>query len=317
VRALIARCPQCQTRYRIARDKIGPQGARIRCSGCQTIFRVQVPPEEATPLAPAAGSPAPPVARALIADADAARARAIAGQLTARRISADVIENGAQALLRIFRDPPDLVVLGGHLPGVSAPVIAELLRRTAGLRDLPSVRIAPPDEPAGAPEFEAHATLAPAALSGGLVPILERLGIGRAPEAPRPAVAPAPRAAASAPAPPAPAARNAPAPAPRTPAAPAPAPAARPPVAAADPEVAKAERLARITVSDIILYNEGKFAAAAASGKIAEALAHELQEARQHFDSRVPAAIRSGRDFLVEELQRRAAQQRAPQSRAS
>lgn len=313
---MIARCPQCQTRYRIPRERIGAQGARIRCSSCQTIFRVQAPPEEATPNAlptpqlpnpPAAAPPSqPPLAHALVAEPDAAIAKGVAEFLAARRISSERVENGAQALLRIYRKRPDLVVLGGHLPDVSACVIAELLRRTAELRDLPSVRIAPQSEPAGPPEVEASATLEPGDLPTGLGPILDRLGIGQKAEAPRPPALTAARPEAAAPTPPP--ARPA-----SAPVRPAPAPASRAAPAAAasaDPEIAKAERLARITVSDIILYNERKFAAAVSSGKIAEALAHELAEARQHFDSRVPAEVRGSRDFLVEELQRRAAQYR-------
>lgn len=296
---MIARCPQCQTRYRIAREKVGPQGARIRCSGCQTIFRVQAPPEEAAePEAPVAVQP--PLARALVAEADAARAKAISELLAERRIAADVVDSGAEALLRIYRSRPDVVVLGGHLPGVRAPVIAELLRRTAELRDLPAIRVAPLDEPAGAPEFDASATLEPGDLPAGLGPILDRMRLGQPSAPPKRSAPPPPAAGPAAPAPVAKSSQPAPSPAPASAA-----------DRSADPEVAKAERLARITISDIILYNERKFAAAAASGKVAEALAHELEEARQHFDSRVPAAVRGGRDFLMEELQRRAAQHRA------
>jgi predicted Zn finger-like uncharacterized protein len=301
---LIARCPQCQTRYRIQRERIGAQGARIRCSGCQTIFRVQAPADEATPSAvptpqlesapagAAAQAPQPPLARALVAEADPAIAKGIAEFLSKRRIAAELVDSGSQALLRIYRKRPDLVVLGGHLPDVSGCVIAELLRRTAELRDLPSIRIAPQSEPAGPPEVEATATLEPGDLPAGLGSILDRMGIGQKAEAPRPPAVTAPRPPAPAPAPAA-----QPAAAPRAPAA-----------GSADPEIAKAERLARITVSDIILYNERKFAAAASSGKIAEVLAHELAEARQHFDSRIPPEVRGSRDFLVEELQRRASQ---------
>jgi predicted Zn finger-like uncharacterized protein len=299
---LIARCPQCQTRYRIQRERIGAQGARIRCSGCQTIFRVQAPPDEATPSAvptpqleraPARAAVQPPLARALVAEPDAAVAKGIAEFLSARRIAAELVDNGSQALLRIYRKRPDVVVLGGHLPDVSGCVIAELLRRTAELRDLPSIRIAPQSEPAGPPEVEATATLEPGDLPTGLGAILDRLGIGQKAEAPRPPAVIAPQPAAAAPAPASPLAS------------------ARPSADSANPEIAKAERLARITVSDIILYNERKFAAAASSGKIAEVLAHELAEARQHFDSRIPPEVRGKRDFLVEELQRRAAQYKA------
>ena len=74
-----------------------------------------------------------------------------------------------------------------------------------------------------------------------------------------------------------------------------------------DPAIAAAERLARIAVSDVILYNQEKFAAAAARGTAAKELAGELGEARQHFNSRVAPAVREKRDFLVEEIERRAA----------
>jgi hypothetical protein len=82
------------------------------------------------------------------------------------------------------------------------------------------------------------------------------------------------------------------------------------PVPSSDPEIAAAERLARIAVSDVILYNEAKFAAAAQSGNVAKALASELEEARQHFNSRVSPVLRQKRDFLNEELERRAAQRK-------
>ena len=67
-----------------------------------------------------------------------------------------------------------------------------------------------------------------------------------------------------------------------------------------------AERLARIVISDIILYNEEKFANGAVAGNVAEALGPELGEARAMFDERVSDELRQQRDFLVEELERRA-----------
>ena len=112
-----------------------------------------------------------------------------------------------------------------------------------------------------------------------------------------PVAAPQP-AAAVAPVPPAPLAPPAPAKPTR-------------PVPSSDPEIAAAERLARIAVSDVILYNEQKFAAAAQAGNASKALASELEEARQHFNSRVSPIVRQNRDFLREELERRAAQRKA------
>ena len=95
---MIARCPQCQTRYRIAREKIGPSGARIRCSSCTTVFRVQAPPEPAIPApeapvempAPAPAPPPPPLGRVLLAEPDAVAAKAVADLLEGRRLSVDL-----------------------------------------------------------------------------------------------------------------------------------------------------------------------------------------------------------------------------------
>ena len=327
---MIALCPECKTRYRLAREKIGPQGARIRCSKCQTVFRVQVPkpaPEagKETPQPSASQpqlqrpAPAPPeealparkfVARALVAEADRETAIRIADYLTRWKIMADVVADGGEALLRLFRQPPDVAILGGHLPGVSSPVIAEIARRADELRITPLVRVAPMDEPAGTPEFEANEVIEPGQIPDGLGAVLQRLCVG------------VPPAAAGA-------AAKLPVEVPEAAAASAPSPtsepeaAAGPPSGAAtespprrrrtsasssdDPAVVSAERLARIAVSDIILYNEEKFAKGVGAGNVAATLESELAEARHMFEQRIPEEVRAKRDFLVEELERRAA----------
>jgi predicted Zn finger-like uncharacterized protein len=326
---VIAACPQCQTRYRLAREKIGPQGARIRCSQCQTIFRVQAPPEGSPPTppeakqspvaAPAPSAPAPrvtppaapakpapkpaapppppkplpPLARALVAEIDSDHAKAVTELLAEWRIEAEVVDDGGEALVRLFRSPPALAILGGDLPSLLGSRIAEVAQRASELAAVKLIRIAANSDQTGTNGFDAEEMLEAADYPAGLPEILCRLGIGEKPSAsPRPA-----------PAAPAPIAK--PAPAPAKPA-PAPRPAA-PLVPSSDPAVAAAERLARIAVSDVILYNQEKFAASAARGTAAKDLAAELAEARQHFNSRVAPSVRADRDFLVEELERRAA----------
>jgi CheY-like chemotaxis protein len=74
-----------------------------------------------------------------------------------------------------------------------------------------------------------------------------------------------------------------------------------------DAERAKAERLARIVVSDIVLYNEERFAAAVRGGNVLDAMAADLAEGRQLFEGRVDARVRDERDYLEDELMRRAA----------
>jgi len=80
-----------------------------------------------------------------------------------------------------------------------------------------------------------------------------------------------------------------------------PAPAADPALAA---EISRAERLARIIVSDVVLYNEEKLDAAIRAGSVIESFESEMQEGRGHFAQRIDARVREMRDFLGEELLR-------------
>jgi hypothetical protein len=83
---------------------------------------------------------------------------------------------------------------------------------------------------------------------------------------------------------------------------------ARPSAPAADPalaaEIGRAERLARIIVSDVVLYAEDKLDAAIRAGTVLEAFESEMQEGRGHFAQRIDARVRETRDFLSEELLR-------------
>ncbi len=71
-----------------------------------------------------------------------------------------------------------------------------------------------------------------------------------------------------------------------------------------DEKIAQAERLARIVVSDIVLYGKEKFEAAVEAGNVLEAMQPEIAEGRSLFTSRIDPSIQEMRDFLVEELLR-------------
>ncbi len=316
---MIAACPQCQTRFRLAREKLGAQGARIRCSQCQTVFRVQAPegggpvtPAEARPspvarpavasppiarpvaTPPAPAKPLPPLACAIIAEPDPELAKRLADFLARWRIASEIVEDGGDALLQMFRCPPQLVVLGAGLSSLSAPKLAEIAKRSGELAGVKLVHVAIAAEPPVS-GYEADEMLESADLPAGLSALLLKFGLGARPgaTAAMPALAQARALAAAAPIA-APVAKPAAAKSTR-------------PVPSSDPDIAAAERLARIAVSDVILYNEAKFAAASAAGNVAKALAAELEEARQHFNSRVSPILRQNRDFLREEIERRAA----------
>jgi hypothetical protein len=150
-------------------------------------------------------------------------------------------------------------------------------------------------------------------LPGALIPLLEKLGIpvaSTAASAPEPALPASPVSASVAIQEALP--RQAPAPSAATPSGLAP---ATTPDAAAEQgddglveERSKAERLARIIVSDIILYNEEKFAEALQRDSVLEMMSPDLEEGRDLFRNRIDERVRRERDHLVEELMRVARQ---------
>ncbi len=63
-------------------------------------------------------------------------------------------------------------------------------------------------------------------------------------------------------------------------------------------EIEKANRLARIIVSDIILYNEKKVQQGVLDGTFYDLLSEEIEEGRKHYNSRVPLDVQKQMDYL-------------------
>jgi predicted Zn finger-like uncharacterized protein len=330
---MIAACPKCGARYRIDRQRIRPDGVRLRCSRCEAVFRVRAPGaseatvETALPARGAAGGaaeprppapgPAPPQDRSrlvVIADPEPERAKRTAAALSRVGLETVLAHDGVEAILAIQRVLPRAVILDAALPKMFGFQVCELMKRNESLRSIRVVLVGShhhPERYRRAPSelYGADAYLEEASLPDSALETLRGMGLPVSPE--RPAAAPRP-----APAPPVPR-REAIAPAPKATSSPVPAPlAARPaaprvaPAPAADPAladaIAKAERLARIIVSDIVLYNEQRFAEAVRAGNVVEAFAAELSEGAGLLRERVEARVREQRDFLREELLRAA-----------
>lgn len=306
---MIAACPRCGSRYRIAREQIRPEGVRVRCQRCQAAFRVRAPSgaveRRASAAAAGAVTPADRARLVVLAHPDPEHAKAIAASLGEAGLEVVIAHDGVEAILTIQRVLPRAVILEASLPRMYGFQICELMKRNESLRGIGVLLVGsvhrperyrrPPGELYGADGYLEGPDVAQAALEH-----LGRMGL--------PVVRPAPRQAPLEPVP-APAAEPArPAATPdaaaalRRPLEPSPAPAPSP-----EPRgeaVAKAERLARIIVSDIVLYNEEKFRAALESGNVIEALEAELEEGRALFRERVEAPVRELRDFLSDELLR-------------
>ena len=66
----------------------------------------------------------------------------------------------------------------------------------------------------------------------------------------------------------------------------------------------RARRLARIAVSEMVLYQPEKFEKAAREGTLEQALGLEIQEARALLRQRIGEEVRAETDFIIDELNR-------------
>jgi predicted Zn finger-like uncharacterized protein len=327
------RCAKCETVFRVRApaDAAAPERTQLQPNPppapapkpAAAATKPAAPPSVAANApAPAAVSAAPtaPAPRGdsapapvsgelvLVAIPEAEIAKQLADALAARGVRAILAHDGVEALLELQRQLPKAAVIAAHLPKMFGFQICELVKRNESLRRTWIVlagaihsqdRYRRPTREM----YGADAYLELPDLPDGALPLLQQGGVSfeelrsapqRAPAMParplEPARRPEPAAAAAA-------------------------PAAKPVAAAApapraavgdglDDQRAKAERLARIIVSDIVLYNEQKFAAAIQRGNVVEALDADLAEGRHLFQERVDARVRAERDHLAEELLR-------------
>jgi predicted Zn finger-like uncharacterized protein len=270
----------------------------------------------------------------LVADADVEAGKALANTLVGWGFEPVLVHDGVEAILTIQRILPRVVILDAGLPRMFGFQICELMKRNESLRSIQVVLVGviyhqdryrrEPSQLYGADAYVERPQLPEA-----LRPILRGFGLsvgGVAPAAPEvpPAVSVPPRPTGGAPEP----APSPDAPVVPPPVAQAPPPEKEVPVAESEPAapssppgsvervqpggadaapeaaVAAAERLARIIVSDIVLYNPEKFEAGIRNGNVLEVLEAEMEEGRSHFEQRVKLRLRESRDFLAEEIVR-------------
>jgi predicted Zn finger-like uncharacterized protein len=349
---MVAGCPKCNARYRVDVEKISSNGAKLRCTKCSAVFLVRAPrtPEAEAPApevpvevpvqAPVQASIPDPGTQeevdssrlVLIADPDEARGKVTAEAILGCGLTPILVLDGVEAMLTIQRKLPAVIVLDAALPKMFGFQICEVVKRNESLRDTKVVLI-------GAIHQQDRYRRDPSDLYGddvyieapdlpdALLPVLRDAGLsmndpepGEAnqsatPEvmAPEPTI-PEPIARVVAPA-------EAAAPVETPPVAQDPTPTESPAHADTaddeDPERKaereRAQRLARIAVSEMVLYQPEKFDAATKDGTLERALDLEIQEARALLRQRIGEETRAETDFIMDEL-RRVAQERGGQA---
>lgn len=323
---MIAVCPKCTARYRVADEQLAKGELRLRCTRCEAVFRVRAPSSAASsagstssstqPLAPPprgstgltagardipermsrAGDGAALESKrsALVAHPDPEAGKRIAARLATLGLAPLLAHDGVEAVLLMQRRLPAVAVLDAALQGMSTAQLCELVKRNAELRAIRLVVAsegAPRPDRLGADGFQPDRVVSRDRIEEEIESVLRGLDIPLAPST----------SSVSAP--------------PVAPLETSPGTLSPPPVAAAeDPlaaERAKAERLARIIVSDVILYNEEKFAQAILEGRVLDRLGEDLTEGRTLFRQRIDARVRDERDYLGDELLRVASTRRA------
>ena len=307
----------------------------MRCSRCRVAFRVRPPRQRAEGERSSNGAASgvrkgaapPPSAEAsptvahdvVIAVSDVEFGSALANTLVSWGLRPLLVHDGVEAILGVQRALPALVILDAGIPKMFGFQVCELIKRNESLKSIQVVLVGAihhsdrcrrdPNELYGADVYVERPQLPEV-----LKPMLRDLGLlarahaeAGAPRASREPETPAP--AAVTPIPPVAPAVAGPEPKPEPVAvADSPEPAPAQAAAAADAslveKIAQAERLARVIVSDVVLYNEERFAAAVRSGDVVKELQSELEEGRAHFQQRIDARVRDSKDFLVEELLR-------------
>jgi predicted Zn finger-like uncharacterized protein len=283
---MIAECPECAARYRVDDAKIGARGARIRCAKCSTVFRIEGPASPGPSPASTRPDPVPaaderrhdPDRLVVVATDREAPASALVSALEAWGLQPLRVSDGAEAMLVIQRHGPRAVILDARLPGMNGLQICEVVKRNKSLRAISIVLMADPADSQALADlgpFGADAERGWGDEIGDLLELLGDFGL------PVQSAAPAAPARSDAGRDPRPAAAD-----------------------GLDEERAKAERLSRVVISDLVLYQGEAFDRANRSGTLAKGFQTDLAEGRRLLADRVDPRVLEERDHLLEELMR-------------
>lgn len=280
---MIVKCPACAARFRLDREKLAGKRVTLRCARCREHFKIELPREDrATDL---------PTPRVMVAHSDYELCETIRQIVVNAGMDCVVGHEGQQVLEAMVQAPPQVAVVDVALQGLYAFEVVDKVRRRPGLSSVKIILLSSvynkmaykrsPSSLYGADDYiEKHH------IPDDLVSKVNRLLV---------AAAPAPEA-----------------------------PGPREEVQAGQelsgkeaadhslgfiesvndkiqsaenhevagediPERERAERLARIIVSDIALYYQDRVDDGIRNGNWSELLASEIKEARNLFRERFPA----------------------------
>ena len=303
---MLINCPGCTTRYRFDEQRIGDRGVTLRCGRCRIVFRLTrkagLPQEQA--VAPHPGRRL----KVLVANESQTFCSAVCKVLENEPFDVDVYHDGREILNAILAERPAVVLLDVALPSMFGFEICEEVRRNPALDDVKLILVASIYDRAKykrTPQslYGADAYIEKHHISDSLVPLIHRLAAGDIPREPayhEPQPQPSvvreageePQQAVQE------AARDVIRRDEERVATVSPLPGGEPAGAQLSEAHAKARRLARIIVSDIVLYNQPHVEEGVRSGMFYELLADDIREGRALYARRVPDEIRASTSYL-------------------
>jgi predicted Zn finger-like uncharacterized protein len=277
---MIVSCPRCKTKFNIGDARVPPEGMKLKCSRCHGVFLIKRRP---TPV-PSEGKRT----RILVAHESETFCLRVGKLLEASNFEVITAADGIEAMSKLKESHPQLILIDVALPEVFGFEFCDLVRRDERLRDIKIILVASvydktrfrrePESLYGADDYvEMH--LIPRIL----IPKINKLLAAKqiVPERPQPpeeAKAIDEEAAAR--------------------------PKRAEPPREEEPEIEegeeheKAKRLARIIVSDIVLYNQDIIEKGIREGSFYKLLEKDIEEGRGYYLERVPPKIREGTDYL-------------------
>ncbi len=270
---MIISCPNCSTAFNVSDEKRPPSGTKLRCFKCKEVFVFDAAP----PVGPLV----------LVANESKAFCQTVADLLVENGLRADVVYDGAEALSKIKKMRPEVVLLDVALPTIFGFDVCERVKDDGEVSATKIILIAAiydktmykraPTSLYGADDYiEKHH------IHDRLVDMIWKLtSLENAESAEEESV----QATVS---------EEVEADIHKTSGDEFPA------VEGEDHE--KATRLARIIVSDIVLYNEDLVSEGIKNRTFHELLKEDIDEGRRLFRQRVPEEIWQKRDYLMESI---------------
>jgi predicted Zn finger-like uncharacterized protein len=137
-------CPGCKTKFSFDEQKVGTDGIKLRCSKCNAIFRVvRKSPRPVAAIHSAASSPSqPPRIRVVVANESIAFCKAVKSVLTKEPFDVFTYNDGKEALDAVMELKPDVILLDVALPSMYGFEVCDAIKKNPAISSVKAILIA-------------------------------------------------------------------------------------------------------------------------------------------------------------------------------